>query len=197
MPFSIDNWNINENVIWYVRMADTGADISVKLFRTQAGAEANDSSYDSYATVAYGSDVEVALEPNTDVSDVELFQTDLDWHLRVSGQNGDSIVVYKVGVFTDLPEIRDPIYANEDLILSRATAEINEHTHMKFPRTLGIPDHLESVSVGDVIQLTSTRRNKTEKSQVMSKEIGYSVTSNEVSLRTTLVTASYLAMRRE
>jgi hypothetical protein len=57
---AIVNWNIAENIVWYVRLADVDGVISVELFLTQADAEAQ-TNMQASGSGSYGTSQSVAL----------------------------------------------------------------------------------------------------------------------------------------
>jgi hypothetical protein len=38
MSFAINDWNLNPNRLWYIKIIDIGTKISVELYRTQEDA---------------------------------------------------------------------------------------------------------------------------------------------------------------
>lgn len=195
MAFSVDNWNIAENQEWYVRLEDAGSNMSVKVYASQSDAVAGNSNYAGSATADFGTQEEVTLTIVGTL--ISLFQEDSTWHLKVSGINGDTAKVFKIAKFTDLPEIRDPIYTNDTLVSSRATAAINQHTHVVMRRQLQLESHYPALEAGDLVRLNSTRRNKTESSQVLEIVTEFRQdTSGEASLTDSLVVHKFIAMKR-
>ena len=198
MALSIASWNINPNRLWFVRMADAGAGILVKLYITQADAEADTNLQASGNSVGFGINLPVTLTNDpTATEPISLFQDTYSWHLGVSGSSGDVSITYRIKEFVELDEINDPIYRNEDLIATRAAAEIDAHTHAVINKDLTLGSHIPTLEPGDVVQVTSTRRGKTELLQVMSHRISGEVSeSGEMSLTSSLSVAGYLALTR-
>lgn len=195
MSFSITNWNVAENIKWYVRMVDAGTTMSVYLYDTEEGANAGDATYKGYATgVAFGSAKQITLTIVADA--ISKFQEDLDWHLIVSGTDGSSPAVLVVGKFTDLPEIKDPLYVNPNLVVSRATAEVNLHTHSTYELTIELGAHFPTLNVGDVVRFDSTRLGRSVLGQVGTLRTVYALSDNEAKLVDGLVILSYGALRR-
>jgi hypothetical protein len=199
MGLSITNWNIEENRDWYVRLFVSGGLIVVGLYEAQALAVAGDpaAAYAvSSAGVSPGSDVPVVLTP-VGVHELNFFQEELEWHLSVSGAAIDPATVVKVAQFTDLPEIRDSIFVNEDLVQIRARAEIDNHTHARLPRDIAVETHYPSLRCGQIVEFTSIRRGKTQKSQLVARTISFEQTSDgEVYLGESLTLMNHLALRR-
>lgn len=198
MPPQIASWNINPNRLWFVRLADAGSGILVKLYLTQADAEADTNLQASGTSAGFGSSLPVTLSNEPDASEpVFLFQDTYSWHLRVSGASGDPEVLYRVKEFVELDEINDPIYRNEDLITTRAAAEIDAHTHAVINKDLTLGSHIPTLEPGEIVQVASTRRGKTELLQVMSHRISGEVSeSGDMSLTSSLSVAGYLALKR-
>jgi len=197
MPFEIINWNIAENRNWWVRTEVASGQILVRVYPTLGGATGADGTFVGSKLVAVGSNREVILD--VVASALSLFQESLPWHLCVSGLLTDPARVVKIGKFTDLPEIRDAIYTSAPLVASRATAEINQHTHVVLSRRIDVGVHYPSLNAGDRIKLSSTRRNKTETGQLVESVIEYRMSSSEdgeVSLTESMIVERYLAMRR-
>jgi hypothetical protein len=167
MALSIVNWNIAENIVWCVRLADAGTGISVELYLTQADAEGRTNLQASGESGEYGSDIEVTLDNESGASTpVSFFQDGYACHLVVSGQNGDATKIFKVKQFVDLDDIAHAIYRNSKLITARAGAEIKEHTHARITRNILLGGHLPELEPGDTARLNSTRRGLDDRSQV-------------------------------
>ncbi len=168
---SIVNWNIAQNIIWYVRLADAGSTISVELYLTQSDAEAQTNMQASGESSGYGS-VEVTLTNEVGATEpVALFRDDYAWHLTVSGAASDSTKIFKVKEFVDLDEISHAIYRNSSLITARAMAEINAHTHAAIIRQISLGTHLPELEIGDVARLISTRRGLDDYGQIFEHTI--------------------------
>lgn len=189
---AIVNWNIAENIVWYVRLADVDGVISVELFLTQADAEAQ-TNMQASGSGSYGTSQSVALvnEPGA-TEPVSLFRDDYNWHLMVSGTAGDSAKIFKVKEFVDLDEISHSIYRNNDLITARATAEINAHTHAAIIRQIMLGTHLPSIEVGDIARLMSARRGVDDYGQISE----HSITGTPDSLISDVEARKYLELKR-
>jgi len=193
MAFSITNWNINPNRVWYVRISDAGSTILVGLFLTEANADANTSRQAYGSTAAFGADLEVVLTNETGATEpVSLFTADLTWFLKVTGVDGDATKVFKVNMFVDLPEINDSIYRNTSLIPLKAAAEINAHTHVHVRRAIALAQHDPAYDIGDIVQVDSTRRDATATGEIDSLQISVS----KDSILTQLDVVSYVSIAR-
>ncbi|MFA5706157.1 MAG: hypothetical protein WDA41_07365 [Candidatus Neomarinimicrobiota bacterium] len=195
MAFSITAWNINPNRVWFVRLSDAGSNIGVELYLTQADAEAQTNRQASGSTTGFGSDIEVILTPDLGATVPAVFYLDYTWHLKVSGSDGDETKIFKVKEFVDLDEISHPIYRNTDLITTRATAEIDAHTHAVIRKEVTLGSHIPDIEPGDIVTINSTRRGKDELLQVTEHRIAAEI-SEETSLTSTLSIAGYLALKR-
>lgn len=192
MAFSIANWNIAENIVWFARLADSGADISVKLYLSQADAEAQ-TNMQASGSCGYGSNKDVTLINESGATKpVSLFRDDYGWHLMVSGTSGDSTKIFKVKEFVNLEEISHAIYRNSSLITARATAEINAHTHAAIVRQISLGTHLPSLEAGDIARLTSTRRGLDDYGQIFE----HTITGTPGSLISEIEVRKYLELKR-
>jgi hypothetical protein len=193
MALGIINWNIAENRAWYVRLADTGTDISAGLYLTPADAQAQTNLQASGESSGYGSTLEVTLSNQSGASvPVSLFQEGYGWHLIVSGANGDGSKIFKVKEFIDLDEISHSVYRSSDLIEARALAEINAHTHARIIRSLALGVHMPDLEPGDIVRLQSSRRSLDVYGQVFEHRI----TGTPNSLISELEAVSFLALKR-
>jgi hypothetical protein len=184
----IFDWNVSPNQTWYLKVNNT----AVYLYSTQADLLAGTN------LVAYGvadANLKVILAVD-EYEDVGYYYSDLEYHLKLSELiAGDRF--FKIKPFTDLDEIRDPIYNNSTLVVSRGEAELNLHSFATLSKEITLGCHLPEIEVGDIVTYTSTRRNKTQKSQVLAQTISGNVADNgEASLITILRTASYLELFR-
>jgi hypothetical protein len=172
VAFSITNWNINPNRVWYVRISDAGTTILVGLYLTEADADAATNRQAYGSTTAFGTGLEVTLTNETGATEpVSLFTADLTWHIKVTGIDGDATKVFKVNMFVDLPEINDAIYRNTSLIPIKAAAEINAHTHVHVRRSIALARHDPTYDIGDIVQVDSTRRDATALAEIESLQI--------------------------
>lgn len=169
---SVVNWNIDENIVWYVRLADSGSAVSVEMYLTQADAEAQTNLQASGESSGYGSDLDVTLTNDPDATNpVSLFIDVYSWHLRVDGENGDPVKVYQVKRFVEIDEISHSIYRNSILIAARAAAEINAHTHAEIIRDIVLGTHLPEIDVGQIARLASDRRGVDDLGQIYEHRI--------------------------
>jgi len=171
MALGLKNWNIAENIVWFVRLSDSGTGVSVEMYLTQADAESR-TNLQAAGEGGYGTDVEIALtkEPGASVP-VSPFQGEYSWHLVVSGESGDGTKILKVREFVEMDEISHPIYRNAALIASRAAAEINAHTHAAIIRNIGLGTHLPEMEPGRVLRVNSARHGVNDLSQVREHRI--------------------------
>ncbi|SPD72556.1 conserved hypothetical protein [uncultured Desulfobacterium sp.] len=193
MTLSVINWNVAENRVWYVRLADTGTEISVGLYLTSADAQAQTNVQANGESNGYGSVLEVTLSNQSGASvPVSLFQDSYAWHLVVSGANGDGSKIFKVKEFVELDEISHSIYRSTDIIEARALAEINAHTHARIIRSLALGVHMPALEPGDIVRLQSSRRSLDVYGQVFEHRI----TGQPNSLISELEAVSFLALKR-
>jgi len=159
MPFAITEWNLNPNRNWYVKLADAGTNISIKLYPTQADAAAN-TNLVAEGTAVFGTGSETLLLMTATGSPlISLFNDALMYHLKVSGADADVAKTFHIKPFVDLPDINHNVYRSESLIQKKALAEINTHTHTAKIRNIGIANHNPNLSTDDVLNIQSTMRS--------------------------------------
>lgn len=208
MPFAVVAWNVDPNIDWFAKFTDEGAPVSgeclVGLYLTSGEASAGINRMAS-GRFGYGASQGVSLsgENITTHNSGEYANTwgkyysDLDYHLLADGYDGDSQKVFKIKQFTDLDEIRDPIYSNANLITSRGTAELEHHTNAIINIRLPLGDHKTSLEIGSVVRFNSTRRGQIKTAQVMSHTIAGEVDENGTAkLNSEIVAAEYLELTR-
>jgi len=157
MTFAISDWNVNPNLLWFVKIIDDGSDMLVGLFRTLADAQAN-SNRVAYMNSPFGTDESVVLVDDNE-SVISYFNDALAYHLKVSGADSDTAKIFQVSPFVDLPDINNSIYRSESLIQQKAINEINKHTHIATRRDMGIANHIPLMKVGEVCRINSNLRN--------------------------------------
>jgi hypothetical protein len=194
----IINWNIAQNRDWFVRLTDNGTGITVELYLSAADASAQTNRQASGSTSGYGSSLDITLTNDEGAAHpVSEFQAEYTWHLQVSGQAGDSIKIFKVREFVELPEISAAIYRSQDLIARRATAEINAHTHASIIRVAELGVHLPDADIGQIAQITSTRRGIDALGQIDHMIIeGHVTDEGEASLTNTIEVIEYQELAR-
>lgn len=158
MSFAIDNWNINPNQQYFTKLSDSGSNILVELFNTQAEAEA-DTNRVAYGSADYGSSIELELTNDITDPEIEYFNSMISYHLKVSGESGDETKIFHVKEFTDLDEISSPLFTSTPIIQARASHEINFHTHIRVERSLRLANHDPDICNGQVLQIQSDMRS--------------------------------------
>ena len=190
MAFSITDWNINPNRNWYVVISDTGSEINVNLYTTQADAEA-DTNLVASGVGSYGTNSQIILVmEDAGTPDISLFNSDLDYHITVTGISGDTTKLLHIAPFVDLDEISDGIYQSTTLIQERALYEINLHTHSVKIRSIDLAGPYPAVCVGDVLGIQSDRMSL----DVMSIVTETVITGTPDSLTMQAVTNEYVDM---
>ncbi len=159
--FDVADWNIEPNQKWFVKLSDIGASALVELFNTLADLEAAVNRV-AYASVAFGVDVKVTLTADATAPSfgaaLSKFNSQLDYHLKITGSDGDATKRFAIGPFTDLPPVEDPLMLSEEVIAARATLEINKGTHSTLRRQMTLESHYPDLDLGDIVTLASTRR---------------------------------------
>lgn len=160
MAFDIERWNVADNINWFVRLLDSGSGIKAELYDTLTDAQ-NQTNLQAQGTSAGFSDayIQLTAEPTADY-DVDRYQTMYNWHLKASGSSGDATIIKKVAKFSQLEDITDPIYKNEELILARGSEEINSHVHVQYQHSINLGTMTVisgEVELGEIIKIDSTR----------------------------------------
>jgi len=169
--FDVLDFNISPNQRWFVKLLDAGATATVELYNTAADAAAGTNRV-AYATgVAFGADVKVGATGGSPLQAdatlplygqaVSKFNTALDYHLRISGADGDPTKVFQIGPFTDLEAVEDALMLTEQVIRDRATLEINKGTHTAVHRALRTAGHNPTLEQGACVTFTSAKRGVT------------------------------------
>jgi hypothetical protein len=158
MAPSVDDFNLDPNQTWYVKLSHDGGAGLVGLFNSQADAEAGTNRV-AYAAFSYGTAVEITLTNDAADPEVSIFNTYLEYHLRVTFLSEDDAALFRVGPFTDLPEVRDTLLVSSAQILDRARREIDEHTHTAIERTMPLAAHYPALDVGDIVRVTDSMRS--------------------------------------
>ncbi len=184
------DWNVSPNQIWYVAVEAK----HVVLYETRADMEAN---VNPVAEGTANDDLEVYLSYVDEYEgDVTLYYQDVTYHLTLSGTVA-GVRYFKVKPLTDLSEIRDPIYNNSNIVLSRGEAELNIHTYTILGKDITLATHIPEMEVGEKIKFTSVRRKKTKIGQILSHTIeGTLGRDGETSLINTVKTAEYMELSR-
>lgn len=155
--FAISDWNVNPNQEYFVRMDDIATGFGVELYNSLADAQAETNRI-AYGNAAYGTDREIELTNDTTEPDVTVFNTSLDYHLVASGQWGDVSRIFRIKEFTDLDEIADAMFTSAVVIHTRATHEVNLHTHTRMERTMDLAEHDPDMEDGAIFALQSAIR---------------------------------------
>ncbi|WP_320043177.1 hypothetical protein [uncultured Desulfobacter sp.] len=190
MSFTITEWNLNPNRNWYVYLSDSGSDISVELYTTQANADAKTNLVAS-GSGSYGSGTQIILTMDAaGTPEISLFNADLDYHVAVTGQSGDLSTLFHLAPFVDLDEINNGIYQSTALIQARALHEINTHTHISKERSIDLAGPFPEILLGDVLQVQSGMRGI----DVLTTVTEITITGTPDSLTAQVETVEYVDM---
>jgi hypothetical protein len=188
----LSDWNVSPNKIWYVSVDG----LEVTLYDTEADmlASENPVAYGEADPITY--EVVLSYIDEYDGTTMEFYYQDFSYHLVLSDELA-SVHQFRVRPFTDLEELRHPIYNNSNIVLSRGEAELNLHTFTVLGRELVLGEHIPEMEPGEVVDLTSTRRNVAQKSQILSQTIEGSVGDDgTASLTNTIRIANYTELYR-
>jgi hypothetical protein len=186
------DWNVKPNQTWYV----VTYGLEIYLLETLVNYETEPTIVAQGAADATTLRAILYINDEYDTTAMDFYYQDYPYHVTLSEEVAE-MRIYKVKPLTDLSEIRHPIYNNSNIALSRGEAELNLHTYAKLGREIVLGTHLPELEVGDTVELTSVRRNKTEISQVLSQTISGEVSDNgESSLITSIQVANYLELTR-
>lgn len=165
---TIEMVNIYPNKKWFLETIDVLGTITCNLYATQADME---SQINVVATGVADADGYVILdqdEYDADVEEIRTFYDGIDYHFQISGNGSTNL---QISPFSDLDEIRHPIYYNPLLPRYRGEAELNIHTYSIIRRSLTLATHIPTLDVGDIAQIVSVRRGETSTHQVLEVNI--------------------------
>ncbi|MFA5394412.1 MAG: hypothetical protein WC346_00150 [Methanogenium sp.] len=190
------DWNVYPNQLWYILVNG----LEVTLYETENDVlnETNPIATGtadalSFETILY------YLDEEDEYADTEMehYYEDLDFHLVLSANITSGKRYFCMKPFSDIEEIQHQIYNNSNITLSRGEAELNLHTYTVLPRELELGVHIPEMDIGDVVDFTSTRRNVSQKSQILSQTISGEMNDNgEASLINTITVANYMELFR-
>lgn len=162
MAFDVTDFNLNPNQPWFIQISDIGSVALVEVFNTKADMDASTNRVAFNNSVIFGTDIEVELTEDTTepllAEAIGKFNSSLDYHMKVSGTNGDPTIKFEIGPFTDLEPIEDAMLLTEQMIQDRATLELNRATHTALRRSINLKSHFPDLDESDIITLSSTKR---------------------------------------
>lgn len=168
MGFSIVTWNVLDNIPWFVRLSDTGTAVEAKLYKNQADAVADNTSFASQ-TGPYGLSIEMTF------SGVLPFLDSYAWHAVFSGLEGDETTIFRVNRFVEGDEISNALFRNALLSPIRALEEIDAHSMMTRTRTLVLGVHFPLLESGVIASVSNSRRGRDTLGFVSRNEIVYNL----------------------
>lgn len=157
MSYSITDWNLNPNILWFVKISDIGSEMQIDLYETEADAIAETNVIASSA-VAFGTGV-VVIFADVAAYGISYFNSALSYHMKVTGIDGDTTKIFKIAPFTDLPDVNNSIYRSESLIQRRAIFEINKHVHVRNNMAIGLAGIVPGLKIGDVCRINSVGKS--------------------------------------
>lgn len=136
---TVDNFNVEPNEKWFVRLSAGATNIDISLYLSRANALAGTNPIASGQSSGFGTFRPVTLTQIATTPAISKFATNVSWDLQVSGQTGDSMEIYRVGPFSDMDDVSHAIYRNDEIIPYRAAALVNERTHLDRSATIVTP----------------------------------------------------------
>lgn len=204
MAASIYLTNLNPNQKWFANISaldseshaggESADEAIIELYNTRAYAEARTHRV-AYGLFNFGTAVRVILVNDSEDPDIELFNTQDDWYLRVTFNEGDADAIREFGPMTDKDDIINPLLVTDAMCKDRAQLEIDKSTHLKITRQLSLATHiqeLECLPTGDKRNLTDNMRNLDQ--QVRVDEIR--IQGDKDSLRDTLTVVEFENIKR-
>ena len=171
MAFDCTDFNISPEQRFFIKLSDIGTQMRVRLHNTLADAQ-GDANIVGTADADFGTDVKIVLTAGAAMPSsgdpLAKFNPALDYHLKVTGADGDATVIQAIGPFTDLAPIEDPLMLTEQVIQDRAQVEVNRGTHLSVIRRLQLSDHKPTLDEAQIISFSSTKRSiSNEKMRIM------------------------------
>jgi hypothetical protein len=191
----IFDWNVYPNQTWFIEVVQeqlflygTEEDL-INLSNLVATGVVDPDTLSGvlYKTDEYGEPSDVPMD---------FYYKDWKFHFTLSAILPD-VRHFRLKPFSDIEEIQHPVYNNSNISLSRGQAEVNLHTYTVLPRDLELAIHVPEMDIGDVVDFTSTRRNKSQKSQILTQTISGAINDNgEASLTNKITVANYMELFR-
>jgi hypothetical protein len=123
-------------------------------------------------STGYGSDLPVTLNNDPGATHpVSLYQSNIPWHIMVSGSPDDPNKILRIKAFVEAQPIEHPIYRNSAIAETRATAELDAKTHARTTYTVQLGLHLPAVAEGSTAAISSTSRDINDTGQVLRHRI--------------------------
>jgi len=191
----IFDWNVYPNQTWYIEVVHEqlflyGTEEDLTYLTNLVATGIVDPV--TLSGVLYKADAEKRM---TDVP-MDFYYKDWKFHFTLSTILPD-VRFFRLKPFSDIEEIQHPVYNNSNISLSRGQAEVNLHTYTVLPRDLELAIHVPEMDIGDVVDFTSTRRNKSQKSQILTQTISGAINDNgEASLTNKITVANYMELFR-
>lgn len=168
MAFDIRDINLDPNQRWFIRMEDTSPNgstptLTIGVFNTLADAQAETARVAFSAGNDFGSSVDILLTADATEpafgGEIARFNTELTYHLIVRSTLNDSLKIFQIGPFTELPTIEDALMVTEQMIQDRAILELNLGTHTAVRRVVQLSEHVPTLNEGDIVTYESSRRS--------------------------------------
>lgn len=152
---SIDNVNLEPNIKWFIRLTRSGGSLLVYCYQSLTDLQ-NLVNLIASATVTCAASQQVTLTQATG-SPVTLakFNTEIAWHLVVSGGLSDTSANFQVGPWSDMDAVKHALYSNADIIPYRASALINAGTQLDKKITIVNAGVVYNMEPNDTVRVDS------------------------------------------
>jgi hypothetical protein len=164
--------NLNPNQKWFANISaldsesfaesyDSVDEAIIELYNTEANALARTNRV-AHGVFNFGTAVRVILVNDYEDPDIELFNLQNSWHLRVTFNVGDDDAIIEFGPMTDIDDVIDSLLVTDVMCEDRARLEIDRATHLKITRQIPLATHiqeLECLPTGDKRNLKDNMRN--------------------------------------
>lgn len=168
MAASIYLSNLNPNQKWYANISaldseshesvESADEAIIELYNNEANALARTNRV-AHGVFNFGLAVRVTLIDDGEAPEIEYYNTEDTWHLRVNFLATDDDCIRVFGPLTELDDVIDPLLVTDEMCEARAQLEVDKGTNLKITRELALATHIQDLEVDDKRNLTDNMRN--------------------------------------
>jgi len=175
---SIVNSNLEPNIKWFISVTSDSSyfycscyqslsDLQSDVNKIATGFSLVGSNKQILLSQAYGSPITLGR-----------FDTEISWHLVVSGGANESTTIFQLGPWSDMEPVKHSIYVNRDIIPYRAAALIDKATKLDTQISIAYAGTIYNLEPNDTVRVNSSFITKDFMTTV--REVSYEFTPNSM-----------------
>lgn len=175
---SIVNSNLEPNIKWFILSISDSSYIYTYCYQSLADLQGNQNQIASGQTnVGSNQTIILSQAPGSPVT-LARFDTEIAWHLVVSGGINEASTIFQVGPWSDMEPVKHAIYQNRSIIPYRAAALIDKATKLDTQISITYTGTIYNLEPNDTVRVNSSFMTKDFMTTV--REVSYELSADSM-----------------